>query len=227
MNTIEESSRSACESVRADAIMKCCDAVTKWVVMASCRVGDVVSKLCVLDPVSCVIRRTVKHGISKGNWDRRCHSEWKTKRRVYVKKPPRFESSKFPDYVCKLKKALYGLKQAPKACSLVKTPMVPPNNLGPDLAGKLISVLSKRITSYCCEKNLQQSVAISSAKAEYVAADGLYSMNEKSTQDHILKGDIELHFIPTEYQLADIFTKPLDEPTFTRLKAKLGMLNID
>ncbi|GJW62803.1 retrovirus-related pol polyprotein from transposon TNT 1-94 [Tanacetum coccineum] len=45
--------------------------------------------------------------------------------------------------------------------------------------------------------------------------------------DHILKGDIELHSIPTEYQLADIFSKPLDEPTFTRLKAKLGMLNID
>ncbi|GJW52068.1 hypothetical protein Tco_0093419 [Tanacetum coccineum] len=38
-------------------------------------------------------------------------------------------------------------------------------------------------------------------------------------RDHILKGDIELHFILTEYQLADIFTKPLDEPTFTRLKA--------
>ncbi|GKB00194.1 hypothetical protein Tco_0828187 [Tanacetum coccineum] len=31
-------------------------------------------------------------------------------------------------------------------------------------------------------------------------------------RDHILKGDIELHFIPTQYQLADIFTKPLDEP---------------
>ncbi|GKC77515.1 hypothetical protein Tco_1128289 [Tanacetum coccineum] len=45
-------------------------------------------------------------------------------------------------------------------------------------------------------------------------------------KDHILKGDIELHFIPTEYQLANIFTKPLDEPTFTRLKAELGMLNI-
>nr|GEV75006.1 copia protein [Tanacetum cinerariifolium] len=46
-------------------------------------------------------------------------------------------------------------------------------------------------------------------------------------RDHILKGDIKLHFIPTEYQLADIFTKTLDEPTFTRLKAELGMLNID
>ncbi|GJZ71715.1 retrovirus-related pol polyprotein from transposon TNT 1-94 [Tanacetum coccineum] len=46
-------------------------------------------------------------------------------------------------------------------------------------------------------------------------------------RDRILKGDIELHFIPTEYQLVDIFTKPLDEPTFTRLKAELGMLNMD
>jgi hypothetical protein len=42
-----------------------------------------------------------------------------------------------------------------------------------------------------------------------------------------MNGDIELHFIPTEYQLADIFTKPLDEPTFTRLKAELGMLDIE
>nr|GEV98314.1 hypothetical protein [Tanacetum cinerariifolium] len=46
-------------------------------------------------------------------------------------------------------------------------------------------------------------------------------------RDHILKGGIELHFILTEYQLADIFTKPLDEPTFIKLKSKLAMLNID
>ncbi|GKE71029.1 hypothetical protein Tco_1529101, partial [Tanacetum coccineum] len=44
---------------------------------------------------------------------------------------------------------------------------------------------------------------------------------------HILKGDIKLHFIPSQYQLADIFTKPLDEPTFKRLIVELGMLNID
>nr|GEX74551.1 hypothetical protein [Tanacetum cinerariifolium] len=46
-------------------------------------------------------------------------------------------------------------------------------------------------------------------------------------RDYILKRDIELHFILTKYQIVDILTKPLDEPTFTRLKAKLGMLNID
>ncbi|GKC15764.1 hypothetical protein Tco_1012546 [Tanacetum coccineum] len=45
--------------------------------------------------------------------------------------------------------------------------------------------------------------------------------------NHILKGDIELHFIPTQYQLVDIFTKPLDELTFKILIVELGMLNID
>ncbi|GKE08039.1 hypothetical protein Tco_1411590 [Tanacetum coccineum] len=46
-------------------------------------------------------------------------------------------------------------------------------------------------------------------------------------RDHILKGDIELHFVPTDFQLADIYTKPLAEPSFTRLVAELGMLNIE
>ncbi|GJY51869.1 retrovirus-related pol polyprotein from transposon TNT 1-94, partial [Tanacetum coccineum] len=39
----------------------------------------------------------------------------KLKEEVYVKQPPGFESSEFPDYVCKLDKALYGLKQAQRA----------------------------------------------------------------------------------------------------------------
>ncbi|GJV81995.1 hypothetical protein Tco_1517865 [Tanacetum coccineum] len=43
-------------------------------------------------------------------------------------------------------------------------------------------------------------------------------------REHIIKGDIELHFIPTKYQLVDIFTKPFDERTFTRLKAELGRI---
>ncbi|GJZ00281.1 retrovirus-related pol polyprotein from transposon TNT 1-94 [Tanacetum coccineum] len=58
---------------------------------------------------------------------------------VYMKQPPGFEISKFHDYVCKLDKALYGLKQAPKTCSSMKTPMVPLNNLGSDLASKPVN----------------------------------------------------------------------------------------
>ncbi|GKC04033.1 retrovirus-related pol polyprotein from transposon TNT 1-94, partial [Tanacetum coccineum] len=353
----------------------------------------------------------------------------KLKEEVYVKQPPGFESSEFPDYVCKLDKALYGLKQAPRAwyetlstfliqnkfangridntlfiykskgevllvqvyvddiifglisyklckqfkkvmikifemsmmgeltyflglqikqddkgilicqekytknllkkykisdSALVKTPMVPPNNLGPKLASKSVNETSyrgmigslmyltttrpyiqfskvlcvryqsnpkeshliamKRILMYlkgacqilggklvCWSAKKQQSVAMSSVEAKYVAAAGCcasiiwmksqlsnYDIHYKMVpifcdntsaiaisnnlvlhsrtkhidiryhfiRDHILKGDIELHFIPTEYQLADIFTKPLDELTFTRLKAELGIFDI-
>ncbi|GJS43087.1 retrovirus-related pol polyprotein from transposon TNT 1-94 [Tanacetum coccineum] len=39
----------------------------------------------------------------------------KISKEVYVQPPPRFESSEFPNHVCKLDKALYGLKQASKA----------------------------------------------------------------------------------------------------------------
>ena len=42
-----------------------------------------------------------------------------------------------------------------------------------------------------------------------------------------MNGDVELHFVPTEYQLADLFTNPLDETRFNLLISELGMLNID
>ncbi|GKD30332.1 hypothetical protein Tco_1241110 [Tanacetum coccineum] len=84
---------------------------------------------------------------------------------------------------------------------------------------------------------------MSSAEAEYVAAAGCYmvpifcdntsaiaisnnpvlhsrtkhiDIRYHFIKDHILKGDIELHFVPTDLQLADIFTKPLAEPILPR-----------
>ena len=38
-------------------------------------------------------------------------------------------------------------------------------------------------------------------------------------------GTVELLFVLIEKQIADIFTKPLDEFTFSRLVGELGMLN--
>ena len=44
-------------------------------------------------------------------------------------------------------------------------------------------------------------------------------------REHVMDGTVELHFVPTEEQTADIFTKSVDESTFIRLVGKLGMLN--
>ena len=43
---------------------------------------------------------------------------------------------------------------------------------------------------------------------------------------HIKLGDIEVHFIHTEEQLADIFTKPLDEARFRELRHELNIIDL-
>ena len=44
-------------------------------------------------------------------------------------------------------------------------------------------------------------------------------------RDHQQRGDIEIAYINTKEQLADIFTKPLDEKTFTKLRNELNILD--
>jgi hypothetical protein len=44
-------------------------------------------------------------------------------------------------------------------------------------------------------------------------------------RDHQQKGDIEISYINTKDQLADIFTKPLDEQTFNKLRHELNILD--
>ncbi|GJX04904.1 hypothetical protein Tco_0190820 [Tanacetum coccineum] len=94
------------------------------------------------------------------------------------------------------------------------------------LGGKLMCLSAKK----------QQYVAMSLVKVEYVVSINYDNTSAIAISNnlvlhsrtkyidiryHILKGDIELHFIPTQYPLTDIFTKPLDEPTFKRLIVKL------
>jgi hypothetical protein len=44
-------------------------------------------------------------------------------------------------------------------------------------------------------------------------------------RDHQQRGDIEIAYVNTKEQLADIFTKPLDEKTFTKLRNELNILD--
>ena len=43
-------------------------------------------------------------------------------------------------------------------------------------------------------------------------------------RDHVLKGDISIDHASTEDQLADIFTKPLDDKRFSKLQCELNIL---
>jgi hypothetical protein len=42
-------------------------------------------------------------------------------------------------------------------------------------------------------------------------------------REHIEKGDIEMSYIDTERQLADIFTKPLDSSRFAALRREISV----
>ena len=44
-------------------------------------------------------------------------------------------------------------------------------------------------------------------------------------KDHVLRNDISIEFVDSLNQLADIFTKPLNEAQFVKIRRELGMLN--
>nr|GEU31503.1 retrovirus-related Pol polyprotein from transposon TNT 1-94 [Tanacetum cinerariifolium] len=136
--------------------------------------------------------------------------------------------------------------------SLLKTPMVPPNNLGLDLAGKRVNDTSYKgmigslmyltvtrpekaplvpvkylVEIWCCASILWMKSQLNDYDIHYkmvpIFYDNMCAISISNNlvlhlrtkhidiryhfiRVHILKRDIELQFIPTEYQLADIFT---------------------
>ncbi|GKA05676.1 hypothetical protein Tco_0684796 [Tanacetum coccineum] len=95
--------------------------------------------------------------------------------------------------------------------------------------------LGDKLVSWSSKK--QSSTSISSTKAEYIAMSGccaqiLWMRSQLSDYDfaynhipleQVEKGVVELYFVKTEYQLADIFTKVLPRERFEFILPRLGM----
>ncbi|KAL8088439.1 hypothetical protein AgCh_038286 [Apium graveolens] len=136
---------------------------------------------------------------------------------VYVSQPPGFEDPNFPDYVYYILKALYGLKQAPRAWYDTLSKFLLENHFTRDLMDEestvglclhvdKIPILCDNTSAIAITENLVQH-----SRTKYI------DMKYHFIREHNMNGTVELHFISSEKQLADIFTKPFDESTFTRI----------
>ncbi|GJZ05149.1 retrovirus-related pol polyprotein from transposon TNT 1-94, partial [Tanacetum coccineum] len=86
-----------------------------------------------------------------------------------------------------------------------------------------VQFFGDKLVSWSSKK--QKCIAISSTEAEYIALSGSKHIDVRYhfIKEKVENGMVELYFVRTEYQLADIFTKALPRERFNFLIEKLGM----
>ncbi|GKB30952.1 retrovirus-related pol polyprotein from transposon TNT 1-94 [Tanacetum coccineum] len=157
------------------------------------------------------------------------------KEEVYISQPEGFVDQDNPSHVYKLKKALYGLKQAPRACwSSKKQKSTAISSTEAEyiaLSGCCAQILWMRsqltdygfqfnkVPLYCDNKS---AIALCCNNVQHSRAKHI-DVHYHFIKDQVENGIVVLYFVRTEYQLADIFTKPLPRERFNFLIEKLGM----
>ncbi|GJR88019.1 copia protein [Tanacetum coccineum] len=152
---------------------------------------------------------------------------------VYVSQPDGFVDQDNPNHVYKLKKALYGLKQAPRVCDPMDTPMVEKSKLDEIHKGKSLTLhtIVEWWAPLCISQPEDQTLHFLYACVHDADHAGYQntrrstsgSMQFKFIKEQVENGVVELYFVNTEFQLADIFTKALGKERIEFLINKLGM----
>jgi hypothetical protein len=91
---------------------------------------------------------------------------------------------------------------------------------GPNYLGGSVTNLSK--VSLLCDN--ESAIRLADNPVEHSSTKHI-DIRYHFLRDHQQKGDIDVYHISTENQLADIFTKPLDEKRFCRLRSELNVLD--
>nr|GEX42006.1 copia protein [Tanacetum cinerariifolium] len=146
---------------------------------------------------------------------------------VYVSQPEGFINLKFPNHVYRLKKALYSLKK-PASWSSKKQDCIAMSTAEAEyvsLSAYCAQVIwmrtqlldygykYSRILMYCDSKS---AIAISCNPVQHSKTKHI-DTRYHFIKEHVEKGTVELYFVGTEYQLADLFTKALPKKHFEYL----------
>ncbi|GJX55249.1 uncharacterized mitochondrial protein-like protein [Tanacetum coccineum] len=119
-----------------------------------------------------------------------------------------------PNHVYKLKKALYGLKQAPRAWYNMLSSFLISQNFSKGSVNPTLFIRREGKELLLVQIYVDDIIFAASTPELYV------------NDEQVENGVIELYFIYTEYQLADIFTKALCRERIEFLSDKLGMKTI-
>nr|GEU37352.1 retrovirus-related Pol polyprotein from transposon TNT 1-94 [Tanacetum cinerariifolium] len=156
------------------------------------------------------------------------------KEEVYVNQLEGFVDPDHPTHVYRLKKALYGLKQTPRAwmdsCDSVDTAMVDRIKLDEDPLGTPILWMRSQLIDYGFDFNKiplywdnRSAIALCCNNVQHSRSKQI-DIHHHFIQEQVKRGVVELYFVMTDYQLADIFTKALPRQRFKFILSRLDTM---
>ncbi|GKD89380.1 retrovirus-related pol polyprotein from transposon TNT 1-94 [Tanacetum coccineum] len=152
---------------------------------------------------------------------------------VYVCQPKGFIDADHPSHVYKLKKALYGLKQAPRAWYDELSKFLLQNHFFKGTIDPTLFIRRFDDEILVVYVYVDDIIFGSTNPSHTISCNPVQHSRIKHIdvryhfiKEHVEKGMIELYFVKTDYQLADLFTKALLVDRFNYLVHRLGMRSL-